>query len=200
VIHHVPSPSSPVHSPPIHLVTDDERAPLDTTHRSSRRYPALVEPDRPTPAHLARIAQVLSTRMDLWRPLLHIDASRRWNTRVAGGRNWEAWLQTWAPGQSTGLHDHGPSLGAIVVLAGEIHELTRTPDGKRAMRLSRRTLTTSEVVSFRAGHVHAIEGTGTHPAASLHVYTPIISTSTRHDFDHGRGLRATGTDCAGVAW
>jgi len=200
--------TSPGPAPPLHLVPDErdlvpdgERAGLDPAHRSPRRYPALVVPDRPAPVHLARIARTLSTRTDLWRPLLRVDPVRPWRTRVAGGQGWEAWLRTWAPGQSTDLHDHGPSLGALVVLSGELHEITGPRHGRRAPRSSRRVLTPPDVVSFRAGHVHALEGAGTRPAVSLHVYAPALSPTVRHamdrvrrDRDRERDLRPTGTD------
>ena len=41
--------------------------------------------------------------------------------------DYEAWLLTWLPGQSTGLHDHGGSAGAFTVLSGVVEESTLPP-------------------------------------------------------------------------
>jgi hypothetical protein len=83
--------------------------PLDVQPRPAARetdiatssYPVLPKLSSPTPAGLARLATVLATRADLWRPLIQVDQENRWFTRIAGGDGWEAWLLTWLPGQRT---------------------------------------------------------------------------------------------------
>jgi predicted metal-dependent enzyme (double-stranded beta helix superfamily) len=108
----------------------------------------------------------LAADADLWRPLLHVDPTNRWYARLARTDDWEAWLLTWAPGQRTGVHDHGGSGGAFTVLDGSVEELTPRPDGS----LAARTYTAGQVRAFGPDHVHEVVGTGDRPAATLHVY------------------------------
>jgi len=87
-----------------------------------------------SPALVPRqIALSLAERRDLWKPRVRFTESRFY-LRLAAGPGWEAWLLTWAPGQSTGLHDHGGSAGAIVVLAGELDESVLVPRASVARR------------------------------------------------------------------
>ena len=166
----------------------------------SRAEP-LPELERPTPGALARLAAVLATRTELWRPLLHFDADRRWYTRVAGGPGWEAWLLTWLPGQRTGLHDHGRASGAFTVLAGELTELTpaeREPG--RDARLHARTLRVPDVRAFGADHVHEVAGAGDGPAASLHVYAPRLTVMNTYAFTPEAGLTLVSREQEGEDW
>jgi hypothetical protein len=125
------------------------------------------------PWGVARLAQSLAVRAELWRPLLHVDPDRRWYTRLAQTEDWEAWLLTWAPGQGTGLHDHGQSCGAFVVLSGELVE--RVPASSRRAGVAEHTLQTHCVRAFALGYVHDLEGAGAGPAASLHVHASGVS-------------------------
>jgi predicted metal-dependent enzyme (double-stranded beta helix superfamily) len=168
----------------------------DAAPRSYRPLPAL---SRPTPAGLAEIIRVLATRADFWRPLLHHDTERRGYVRLAGGEGWEAWLLTWLPGQTTGLHDHGPSAGAFTVLLGEVTELTPAagPDGR--VTLHRRPLAAGELRSFGPNYVHDVAGAGAVPAATLHAYGPALSEMNRFALTDGR-LELLRTDHAGEDW
>src|SRR4051794_41155059 len=56
---------------------------------------------------LSRIAAQLVAEPWLWWPRVRYQASQRFYTRVSADETYEAWLLTWLPGQSTGLHDHG---------------------------------------------------------------------------------------------
>src|SRR3954471_14017962 len=94
------------------------------TAPAPRQAPA--DPHLPlTPRERARS---LARRPDLWRPLVQF-TEPRFHARLASGPDWEAWLLTWLPGQSTGLHDHGGSAGAFTVLAGSVDEdlIVRSP-------------------------------------------------------------------------
>lgn len=162
-----------------------------------------IEPPLPTlishaPWGVARLAQSLAVRAELWRPLLHVDPDRRWYTRLAETEEWEAWLLTWAPGQRTGLHDHGESAGAFVVLSGELVE--RVPATGRRGGLAGHTLETHDVRAFASGYVHDLAGAGDGPAASLHVYAPKLLRMNRYELDTRVRLKIVATERAGESW
>ena len=145
--------------------------------------------------------QALAGRVEVWRPLLHVDPENRWYTRVAGGDGWEAWLLTWLPGQRTGLHDHGPSAGAFTVLAGQLEEITAVHRPSRGSdQLKTRTLAAPDVRAFSYQHVHEVIGAGTGPAASLHVYAPELTVMNRYDLDAEGRLRLVRSERAGRDW
>ena len=163
---------------------------------------ALPAPTDPTgltgPAGLGRLAQALATDADLWRPLLHVDPVHRWYTRLARTEDWEAWLLTWAPGQRTGLHDHGTSAGAFTVLEGRIEELT--PRGRAGGGLVPRTFAAGDVRSFGRDHVHEVVGSCDRPAATLHVYGPHLARMNRYELDAAGALRHVRSEVAGQDW
>jgi predicted metal-dependent enzyme (double-stranded beta helix superfamily) len=158
---------------------------------------ALPTLSSPTPAGLARLALTLAADADRWRPLLHVDPVNRWYARLARTDDWEAWLLTWAPGQRTGVHDHGGSAGAFTVLEGQVEE--RTPRG-RPGGLAARTWTAGEVRAFGGAHVHEVVGTGDRPAATLHVYGPRLSRMNRYELDPAGALLLVGSESAGEDW
>jgi hypothetical protein len=156
------------------------------------RLPSLASP---APAALGRLATTLAADADLWRPLLHVDPVHRWYARLARTDDWEAWLLTWAPGQRTGVHDHGGSGGAFTVLDGSVQELTPGRDGG----LTTRTYTAGQVRAFGPDHVHEVVGTGDRPAATLHVYGPRLALMNRYELADG-ALRLLRTETAGRDW
>ena len=51
-----------------------------------------------------------------------LPVDERWFTRIYGDDELDLWLISWVPDRSTELHDHGGSLGAVTVIAGELLE------------------------------------------------------------------------------
>jgi predicted metal-dependent enzyme (double-stranded beta helix superfamily) len=155
---------------------------------------------RPSPRRLHRLAQDLAHRTDLWRSRVSFAHDTRFSVRVAVTDDYEAWLLTWLPGQSTGLHDHGGSAGAFVVLEGSVEEATLAPArGSSPAALVHRTLTAGRVRSFGEHYVHDVTNTGAVPAVSLHVYAPALETMRFFVLDElGRpqvvSLEQSGTD------
>ncbi len=166
--------------------------------------PAGPDPDGvpASPSALARHAVTLAGRPDLWQPLLRFTPERRGYTRLAEGPGWEAWVLTWLPGHATGLHDHGPSLGAFTVLQGEVEEVTLlTPtDAPGPARLARRRYPAGSIRSFGADHVHEVAHAGTAPAVSLHVYGPALERMTRYRVDAAGVLLTVEVQQAGRDW
>jgi hypothetical protein len=53
---------------------------------------------------------------------VRLGAERRWYERLYHGPDYDIWVISWLPGQSTGFHDHGASSGAFVVATGILEE------------------------------------------------------------------------------
>jgi predicted metal-dependent enzyme (double-stranded beta helix superfamily) len=163
---------------------------------------ALALPDRisSTPAGVAEVARALADRRQVWDALIRYEPDRRHYARVAGSREWEAWLLTWLPGQRTGLHDHGGSVGAFAVVDGAVHEITPAPTGAAAHRLHRRPLAAGDIRGFGADHVHEVVNAGDNPAVSLHVYAPRLTVMHRYHLDGAGRLRKVEAQRAGRDW
>lgn len=145
---------------------------------------------------LSRIATQLVGEPSLWWPRVRYKASDRFYTRVCAGDSFEAWLLTWLPGQSTGLHDHGGSSGAFVVVKGALTETTVSPNGADEVV---RILTHPRVRTFGEAHVHDVANRGRIPAISLHVYAPALTTMRRYERVSDQ-LHQVSEETAGVAW
>jgi hypothetical protein len=145
---------------------------------------------------LSRIAAGLIGEPWLWWPHVRYRAPDRFYTRVASNDSFEAWLLTWLPGQSTGLHDHGGSSGAFVVVKGVLTETTVSPQGAHEVV---RDHTHPRVRTFGEAHVHDVANRGRIPAISLHVYAPALTTMRRYERVDER-LRQVSQETVGAAW
>ncbi|WP_322761909.1 cysteine dioxygenase family protein [Frankia sp. Cr2] len=169
-------------------------APPAHTYLSSRR--------RPT--DLTLIVRRLAAHRDSWTPLVRFDPIRRWSTLLDATSDYQAWLLTWLPGQSTDLHDHGDSAGAFAVVAGVLTELTVVPGRSEPLRptalTNPTTFATGQARSFGPAHVHDISNTGNAAAVSIHVYAPALEFMRRYALDPHAGLVEIGRERAGVDW
>jgi predicted metal-dependent enzyme (double-stranded beta helix superfamily) len=154
--------------------------------------------DRPTPGsrELSRIAARLVAQPWLWQSQVRYQAADRYYTRVDASESYEAWLLTWLPGQSTGLHDHGGSSGAFVVVTGALTETTVAPGGHHQVV---RLLSRPRVRTFGSAHVHDVANRGSVPAISLHVYAPALQTMRRYERIDEQ-LRQVSEEKAGASW
>jgi predicted metal-dependent enzyme (double-stranded beta helix superfamily) len=163
--------------------------------------PALAAPPRSTPSRLHRLARELAARTDLWQPQVRFAHETRWSVRVAVADDYEAWLLTWLPGQSTGLHDHGGSAGAFTVLSGVVEESTLAPARfRRPAALVHRTLSAGRVRAFGPDYVHDVTNTGTEPAVSLHVYAPALDTMRFYVLDELGQPQVVSLERNGADW
>jgi predicted metal-dependent enzyme (double-stranded beta helix superfamily) len=143
-----------------------------------------------------RLAAELAARDQLWRPHVRFRHPRHY-TRLLARPGWEAWLLTWLPGQSTGLHDHGGSAGAFAVVEGILEEAVLAPEAGRLVRRLR-TYAAGEVRAFGRHHVHDV-APAAGPAVSLHVYAPGLTRMTRYALEDG-ALVSLGSEQAGADW
>ena len=163
--------------------------------------PTLPRLRRGGPNRLYSLARQLAERTDLWRPQVRFAHETRFSVRVAVTDDYEAWLLTWLPGQSTGLHDHGGSAGAFTVLEGVVEESTLAPGrAPRPAALVHRTLTAGRIRAFGADYVHDVTNTGSEPAVSLHVYAPALDTMRRYVLDDEGHAQVVSLEHSGTDW
>ena len=182
--------------PPI-AATTPSRGAVPTGLADPADLPVLRSP---TARRLVATARQLGARPELWATHRAFSPDERHAARVAATGTWEAWLLGWLPGQTTGLHDHGGSAGAFVVLEGALEEATLAPPRRhQPAALLHRTLDTGRHRSFGPHHVHEVSCAGRVPAVSLHVYAPALATMRRFVLDDGRAVIVS-RERAGVDW
>jgi len=98
-------------------------------------------------------------------PLVRRDAEARDAVRLVANDIFEVWLIGWPSHHSTTRHDHGRSLGIVLVLDGELHETTN---------FAMKRLGPGEVTVIAPGAVHDV-GTTESTALSLHLYSPPLT-------------------------
>src|ERR1035441_9516103 len=78
----------------------------------SERAAGLVDISTPqTPEELADIVQVFASSIE-WLDRVRLRADRRWYERLYHGPEYDVWLISWMPGQSTGFPDRGAGRAA----------------------------------------------------------------------------------------
>lgn len=137
---------------------------------------AAARPAALSPALLADIAEGLAASEDLWRETVVHDRDGRRPVRVVTTDTYEVWVIGWRPGQGVDMHDHGDSIGHIVVVDGTLTELVPDHDGPRAHRLR-----TGDGHHLPLGMVHDVVNSGTGPATSIHVYSPPLTEMTFYE-------------------
>jgi quercetin dioxygenase-like cupin family protein len=116
-------------------------------------------------------------------PYIDYDPDERWHQRIYRDRRVDVWLISWLPTQGTQLHDHGGSSGSFTVLSGR---LTEAVAGGSSLRDHERRA--GESVGFGPHYIHDVRNLSDAPAASVHAYSPPLTTMTFYDLDDG-GLR-----------
>jgi rhodanese-related sulfurtransferase/mannose-6-phosphate isomerase-like protein (cupin superfamily) len=130
-----------------------------------------------TPQELAEIVSVFGSS-DGWMQKVRLRADQRWYERVHHGFDYDIWLISWLPGQSTGFHDHGASSGALVIASGILHE--HRP-GERT-----RVIYPGKPLTFGPDYAHDVRNVSLAPAISIHAYSPPLSDMNEYKLDEGR--------------
>src|SRR4051794_29960245 len=103
----------------------------------------------PLPARtLSEIVLGLARTAGPWIPRLETHPTARTGMRLLATEEYDAWLLRWPAGTNVTPHDHGRSIGALTVVAGELTERR----WRVALRHDRR-LTAGQLVSVPAGIV-----------------------------------------------
>jgi len=139
-----------------------------------------------TPEELADIVS-LFVSSDGWIEKVRLRVERRWYDRVYLGPDYDIWLISWMPGQSTGFHDHGDSSGAFVVATGILEELR---PGEQS-----RVIHPDEPYAFGPTYAHDVRNASLAPAISIHAYSPPLSEMNGYELNGSQLV-----PCQGLYW
>jgi hypothetical protein len=149
-----------------------------------------------SPARLGQIAGAVAAQPGGWGVAPRFDPSRRWYRRLELTEDYEVWLLTWLPGQSTGFHDHGDAAGAFAVAQGRLDERALAAPWRQVRQ---RTVLAGGVRPFGGQHVHDVINASGEPAVSVHAYSPPLTAMRRYDLTPS-GLVLTATESAEQDW
>jgi hypothetical protein len=90
----------------------------------------------------------------------------------------DIWVLRWLPGQSTGFHDHGASLGALVVTAGVLEE-------RRPGELPQ-VIRPGHTHTFGSNYAHDVRNVSAAPAITIHAYSPPLREMNEYELDGSR--------------
>jgi predicted metal-dependent enzyme (double-stranded beta helix superfamily) len=130
-----------------------------------------------TPEELANIVSLFASS-DGWIDKVRLRADQRWFERLYDGPDYDIWVISWLPGQSTGFHDHGASSGALVVATGILEELR---PGERT-----RVIHPGKPRAFGPDYAHDVRNVSLAPAISIHAYSPPLSDMNEYELDGSR--------------
>jgi rhodanese-related sulfurtransferase/mannose-6-phosphate isomerase-like protein (cupin superfamily) len=116
---------------------------------------------------------------------VRLRAEERWYERLYHGSDYDIWVISWLPGQSTGFHDHGASSGALVVATGILEE--HRP-GERT-----RVIHPGKPRAFGPDYAHDVRNVSLAPAISIHAYSPPLTDMNEYELD---GTRLVPRDAA----
>jgi rhodanese-related sulfurtransferase/mannose-6-phosphate isomerase-like protein (cupin superfamily) len=127
-----------------------------------------------TPEELANIVSLFASS-DGWLDKVRLRADGRWYERLYHGPDYDLWVISWLPGQSTGFHDHGASSGAFVVATGILEE--HRPDERT------RVIHPGKARAFGPDYAHDVRNVSLAPAISIHAYSPPLSEMNEYELD-----------------
>jgi len=139
---------------------------------------------------LRTLADSIARQPDVWFTLIRQDRERRHYVQLYRDMYVDVWLICWVHGQSTGIHDHDGSAGAVSVCSGDLVE---DQFDIRGRSLNQSTIVRRASTSFDFGpvHVHQVRhpGGGYPLAVSIHVYSPAIIRMGYYEVDENGLLR-----------
>ncbi len=127
-----------------------------------------------TPGELANIVSLFASS-EGWIEKVRLRSEGRWYERQYHGPDYDIWVISWLPGQSTGFHDHGASSGAFVVATGILEE--HRP-GVRT-----RVIHPGKPRAFGPDYAHDVRNASLAPAISIHAYSPPLSEMNEYELD-----------------
>jgi rhodanese-related sulfurtransferase len=130
-----------------------------------------------TSEELANIVSLFASS-DGWMDKVRLRAEERWFERLYHGPDYDIWVISWLPGQSTGFHDHGASSGALVVATGILEE--HRP-GERTC-----VIHPGKPRGFGPDYAHDVRNVSVAPAISIHAYSPPLSDMNEYELDGNR--------------
>ena len=129
------------------------------------------------PEELADIVSRFASS-DGWIHKVRLRAEGRWYERLYHGPDYDIWVLSWLPGQSTGFHDHGASSGAFVVATGILEE--HRPGERTSV------IHPGKPRSFGPNYTHDVRNVSLAPAISIHAYSPPLDEMNEYELDGSR--------------
>ena len=127
-----------------------------------------------TPEDLANIVSAFAAS-DGWLDRVRLSANGRWYERLYHGQDYDIWVISWLPGQSTGFHDHGGSSGAFIVTTGTLEE-HRSGEPTRVIQSGKPRV-------FGPDYAHDVRNASVAPAISIHAYSPPLDEMNEYVLD-----------------
>jgi rhodanese-related sulfurtransferase/mannose-6-phosphate isomerase-like protein (cupin superfamily) len=127
-----------------------------------------------TPEELANIVSLFASS-DGWMDRVRLRAEGRWYERLYRGPDYDIWVISWLPGQSTGFHDHGASSGAFVVATGILEE-HRVGERNRVIH-------PGKPCAFGPDYAHDVRNVSLAPAISIHAYSPPLEEMNEYELE-----------------
>lgn len=130
------------------------------------------------PEELARIAETVAERPDLWAEKLERTTAERTYVDVFSNEHLGVWAISWmADGHDTGYHDHDHSCGAVHVARGVIrHEQLRLGE-----RPTGTTVPAGEGFRFDNTFIHRMRREpGAGPTVTVHAYSPPLERTGQY--------------------
>lgn len=160
-------------------------------------------PPCPPDGQPADVLRDVAVRMTLGReawdqiaPYLVFDPRQYRRVRLWRDADWEALLLCWLPGHHTAIHDHGGSQGVAYNIMGTLHEVRYDWDGPGS---DLRHVACTDVTVGGYGlelsrTIHEVANETAFPAASLHLYSPPLTTLGAYDLVGGNRREVDVTD------
>ena len=130
-----------------------------------------------TPEELANIVSLFASSDELV-DRVRLRTERRWYEQLYHGSDYDIWVISWLPGQSTGFHDHGESSGAFVIATGILEE--HRP-GEQTL-----VIHPGQPRAFGSDYAHDVRNASLAPAVSIHAYSPPLSEMNEYELDGSR--------------
>jgi rhodanese-related sulfurtransferase/mannose-6-phosphate isomerase-like protein (cupin superfamily) len=130
-----------------------------------------------TPEELANIVSLFASSKG-WIDRVRLSVERRWYERLYQDADYDIWVISWLPGQSTGFHDHGESSGAFIVTTGILEE--HRP-GEQPL-----VIHPGESRAFGPDYAHDVRNDSLAPSVSIHAYSPPLSEMKEYELDGSR--------------
>jgi hypothetical protein len=147
---------------------------------------------------LADVVRRLAASPAEWLTRVRLNPAGRWYERIHLDDSHEVWVISWLPGQATGFHDHGGSVGAFAVVWGTLME-RRVAGGVLTGQILAKPVGAGGSRAFGPRYIHDVRNAAASAVAvSVHAYSPPLTVMTRYDLTAG-GLVNRGTEGA-AAW
>jgi predicted metal-dependent enzyme (double-stranded beta helix superfamily) len=129
-------------------------------------------------SRMKEIAREVAGSPGAWERLVRMDPDNRWHQRLYSAADYDVWLESWLPGQTTGWHDHAGTSGVLVVARGELEERVSVLNG-----VFTQVRHVPEGVARRMGRrvVHNLANASLAPAVSIHVYSPPLGATRGYE-------------------